>query len=96
MAPPSSGSAAKYARRLPARLSSPVTAAAVRPGVTAKETSVGGTSRSSKLPDMLSLPPMAAAPSASCASSAPSSAAKGLPQRSGSVRRRSKYSCKLR
>ncbi len=57
---------------------------------------MGGTSSASKLPDMLSLPPMAAMPRASWASSAPSSAAIGLPQRAGSLPSRSKYSWKVR
>ena len=61
-------------------------------GATAKEMRVGGTSRSRKEPDMESFPPMAAAPSSICASSAPSRAAKGLPQRAGSLRSFSKNS----
>ncbi len=60
--------------------------------VTAKDTSVGGTESASKLPDMESLPPMAAIPRPFCASSAPSSAAAGLPHFSGSRPRCSKYS----
>ena len=51
--------------------------------VTAKETSVGGTSSSPKVPLMLSLPPIEATPSASCASSAPRSAATGAPSFGG-------------
>ena len=62
----------------------------------AKETSVGGTSSCSKEPDMLSLPPMEAMPRPIWASRAPSRAASGLPQRSGLVPRRSKYSWKVR
>ena len=50
---------------------------------TAKHTSVGGTSSSLKEPDMLSFPPMAGTLKCSCAVSAPSKAAAGLPQRSG-------------
>ena len=92
----SKGSAPARARRLPARLNSGETTSVTFPAVTAKETSVGGTSSFSKLPDMESLPPIAPAPKAICASSAPSRAAKGLPQRSGAVRSRSKYSWKLR
>ena len=42
------------------------------------------------------LPPIAAAPSSSCASIAPSRAAKGLPQRVGSLRSFSKNSCRVR
>ena len=92
----SKGSAYRSASRSPGALSSGVTTLSTLPEVTAKLTRVGGTSISSKLPDMLSFPPMAAMPRPSWASSAPRSAAKGLPQRSGSVRRRSKYSWKLR
>ena len=62
---------------------------------TANETSVGGTSICSKVPDMESLPPIAPIPSCSCASNAPSSAANGLPQRLGSSFNRSKYSWKV-
>ena len=47
---------------------------------------------SSKLPDMLSLPPIEASSNPCCASFAPKSAAKGSPQRSGSVPSFSKYS----
>ena len=65
-------------------------------GAMAKEISVGGTSRSRKEPDMESLPPMAAQPYLSCASSAPKRAAKGLPQRSGSSRSFSKNSWRVR
>ena len=66
------------------------------PMAVAKDTSVGGTSSFSKEPDMLSLPPMEAMPRPIWASSAPSRAASGLPQRSGAVPRRSKYSWKVR
>lgn len=52
--------------------------------VTAKETSVGGTVMSSKVPLMESLPPIAPTPNCSCASSAPRSAASGFPQRTAS------------
>ncbi len=45
---------------------------------------MGGTSRCSNVPDMESLPPMAATPSSICARSAPNSAASGRPQRSAS------------
>ena len=65
-------------------------------GAMAKEMRVGGTSRSLKVPDMESLPPMAARPKSSWALSAPSRAAKGLPQRSGSLRSFSKNSWKVR
>ena len=44
---------------------------------TAKETSVGGTSISLKVPDMESFPPMDGSPKPICASNAPSSAANG-------------------
>ncbi len=56
----------------------------------------GGTSRSRKVPDMESLPPMAATSSPSWAYRAPSRAEKGLPQRAGSSRSFSKYSWKVR
>ena len=65
-------------------------------GAMAKEMRVGGTSRSLKVPDMESLPPMAAAPKSSWASRAPSRAAKGLPQRAGSSRSFSKNSWRVR
>ena len=65
-------------------------------GAMAKEMRVGGTSRSIKEPDMESLPPMAAAPKSSWADRAPSRAAKGLPQRAGSLRSFSKYSWRVR
>ena len=68
----------------------------VFPAVTAKETSVGGTSRFSKVPDMESFPPIAAAPRFIWASNAPSRAARGLPQRFPSVPGFSKYSWKVR
>ena len=64
-------------------------------GATANATSVGGTSRSLKEPDMLSLPPMAATLSCCWAHSAPSTALKGLPQRTSSRPSFSKYSCKV-
>ena len=47
--------------------------------VTAKEMSVGGTSRSSKVPLIESLPPIEPMPSPIWASKAPSRAASGLP-----------------
>ena len=62
---------------------------------TAKETRVGGTSISSKVPDIESLPPIEPMPRPSWASSAPSRAAIGLPQRLGSFLVRSKYSWKV-
>ena len=68
----------------------------VLPMAVAKLTRVGGTSMLSKLPDMESLPPMAATPRSTWAFSAPSSAAKGWPQRSGSLPKRWKYSWKVR
>ena len=65
------------------------------PVAIAKETSVGGTSRSSKLPDIESLPPMARDAQAHLGHQArPAAAADGLPQRSGSSRSFSKYSWK--
>ena len=59
---------------------------------TAKDTSVGGTSMFSNVPDMESLPPIEPQDSSSCALNAPSRAAMGLPQRLGSFWVRSKYS----
>ena len=61
------------------------------------ETRVGGTSIFSvpftaKVPDIESLPPIAAICRPSCVSSAPKRAAAGLPHREGSSRNRSKYS----
>ena len=76
----------------PACFASGLTISPVLAVVTAKETRVGGTSSFSKLPLMESLPPMAATPRPIWASKAPSSAARGLPQRLGSRPRRSKYS----
>ena len=82
--------------RCPAPLNSGEVARFMLPTATAKEIRVGGTSRSSKLPDMESLPPIAPAPRSIWAINAPSTAAVGLPQRSGSSRSFSKYSWKLR
>ena len=82
--------------RCPAPLNSGETTFSIDPVATAKLTRVGGTSRSSKLPDMESLPPMEPTPKSTCAMRAPRTEATGLPQRSGSVRRRSKYSWKVR
>ena len=65
-------------------------------GASAKEMSVGGTSIFSKVPLMLSLPPMAPKPNCICAYSAPNSALKGTPQRLGSRFRRMKNSWKVR
>ena len=59
---------------------------------TAKETSVGGTSMSSNVPLIESLPPMEAMPNSNWAVSAPSKAAAGLPHREASSVMRSKYS----
>ena len=80
----------------PGSLNSGVMTSPALMGAMAKEISVGGTSRSRKEPDMESLPPIAAAPKSIWASMAPRRAIKGLPQRSGSVRSFSKYSCKVR
>ena len=63
--------------------------------VRAKLTNVGGTSSSPKEPLMESLPPIAGSPIPSWADKAPSSAAAGLPQRSGRSYSRSKYSWKV-
>ena len=59
---------------------------------TANDTSVGGTSILSNVPDMESLPPIAPQPISSCAFNAPRSAEKGLPQRTGLFCVLSKYS----
>ena len=80
----------------PASLNSGDSTSPARMGAMAKEINVGGTSRSLKVPDMESLPPMAAAPKSSWASRAPSRAAKGLPQRRGSSRSFSKNSWRVR
>ena len=58
-----------------------------------KQISVGGTSMCSNVPLMLSLPPIAPSPKPICAYSAPRSAERGCPQRSGSLLRRMKNSC---
>ena len=63
---------------------------------TAKATRVGGTSISLKVPDMLSFPPMAAVPMAISAWSAPSSADRGAPQRTGSCMGLPKYSWRVK
>ncbi len=76
----------------PASLNSGDNTSPVFSGATAKDISVGGTSKSRNVPDMESLPPMAAAPSSNCASTVPSNAENGLPQRSGSLRSFSKNS----
>ncbi|CRH73414.1 Uncharacterised protein [Chlamydia trachomatis] len=55
------------------------------PVETAKEISVGGTSRFSKLPLIESLPPIAPTPKSICALKAPRIAAIGFPQRSGTL-----------
>ena len=77
-------------------LNSGLSTSRVRPMPVAKLTRVGGTSRPSKLPDILSLPPIEAIPSPIWASSAPSSAASGWPQRSALSPRCGKYSWKVR
>ena len=80
---------------LPASLNSVETTRFASAVDTAKETSVGGTSIFSKVPDMESLPPIDAQESSSCARYAPSSAENGLPQRLGLFCVRSKYSWKV-
>ena len=80
----------------PAPLNSGLIAWSTVPTAVAKLTSVGGTSRSSKLPDMESLPPMEPTPRSTWAMSAPSSDAAGLPQRSGTSRSEPKYSWNVR
>ena len=64
--------------------------------VTAKETSVGGTSSFSNDPLMESFPPIAPIPRFFCASNAPRSAASGLPHLFPSFIGFSKYSWKVR
>ena len=59
---------------------------------TANAISVGGTSISSNVPDMESLPPIAATSNSAWALSAPRSAANGLPHFSGLSPVRPKYS----
>ena len=67
------------------------------PGATAKETSVGGTSMSSKEPDMQSLPPMAATPQIHLGIEGAQQRRKGLAPAVGVVRSCcSKYSWKVR
>ena len=77
---------------LPAALNSGLVTFSMSPTAVAKLTSVGGTSRSLKVPLMLSLPPMAPTPKSSCAASAPNRLPTGLPQRSGSPCNLPKYS----
>ena len=62
---------------------------------TAKDTNVGGTSISWKVPDMLSFPPMDGRPNPSCARYAPKSAANGWLHRFGSSVILRKYSWKV-
>ena len=85
-----------HTRLSPAAFSSGEVTRSMLPMAVAKDTSVGGTSKSSKEPDMESLPPMAPTPKSTWAIRAPSTAAIGLPQRSGSWRSFSKYSWKVR
>ena len=93
---PSYAAGAMRTTRLPACLNSGEVARSTEPTAVANDTSVGGTSSCSKLPDMESLPPMEPMPKSTCAISAPSTAAVGLPQRSGSSRSFSKYSWNVR
>ena len=76
----------------PASLNSADTTFAAFSTPTANETSVGGTSKSPKLPDIESLPPIAAISRAICTSYAPSNAANGLPHLEESFPSFSKYS----
>ena len=82
--------------RCPAPLNSGDVTRSTGPTAVANDTSVGGTSKSSNDPLMESLPPMAPTPRSTCAMSAPSTAATGLPQRSGTSRSFSKYSWNVR
>ena len=93
---PSYAAGAMRTMRLPACLNSGEVTRSTEPTAVANDTNVGGTSNCSKLPDMESLPPMAPTPRSTCAISAPSTAAAGLPQRSGSSRSFSKYSWNVR
>ncbi len=62
---------------------------------TAKETRVGGTFMSLKLPDILSFPPMDGMFNSLCAWRAPKSELNGFPHLSGSFSSLSKYSWKV-
>ena len=62
---------------------------------TAKETKVGGTFKSWKVPDIESFPPIEAVPIAFCADKAPKRAAVGFPQ-AFLLDVRSKYSWKVK
>ena len=64
--------------------------------VIAKETMVGGTCMSLKVPLMESLPPKEASAKDFCIQKAPNSAESGLPQRVGSLPSFSKYSWKVK
>ena len=79
----------------PAALNSAETAFSPSITSTAKETSVGGTVLSIKVPDILSLPPIAGKSSASKAVKAPKRALNGCPQTSVLLSL-GKYSCKVR
>ena len=80
---------------LPAALNSVETAFSPSITETAKETNVGGTVLSMNVPDILSLPPIAAIPRASWTIKAPNSALKGWPQVS-TLFSFGKYSCNVR
>ena len=80
----------------PPALNSGETMSPQRAVVTAKEISVGGTSRSSKVPLMESLPPTAATPMSIWALKAPSTAERGWLQRFPSLPGWPKYSWKVR
>ena len=80
----------------PTFLNSGLVTRSMLPTAVAKLTRVGGTSRSSKEPDMESLPPMEPTPRSTCAMRAPSSDPAGLPQRSGTSFSLPKYSWKVR
>ena len=62
----------------------------------AKAIKEGGTVISMNVPDMESLPPIAAVPNLCCAHNAPKSAANGLPHFSLSLPRLSKYSWRVK
>ena len=81
---------------LPAYLNSGEIALSAFITSTAKAARVGGTVLSIKVPDMLSLPPIAGISSSCCAQRAPRSALNGRPHFTLSLPRLSKYSWKVR
>ena len=92
---PSSNGVLRNTTLSPASLNSLETAFLPSMTFTAKDTSVGGTCKSIKLPDMLSLPPTAGTSILFSTVLAPNSAAKGRPQ-SALALMPWKYSCNVR